>query len=56
MKHTTKEIENALDDLKAAMLESVKASEAEVEIKQRVNKARYNLLQARDTVRSITFN
>lgn len=56
MKPTVKEINQAIADLQAAMLESIAASNAEEDAKVRKIKAHKALTMARDEIRGITFN
>lgn len=56
MQPTKQDIETALDELKAALMEYLKASEAEVEIKLKKMKAQKRLTMARDEVRALTIS
>lgn len=56
MKPTKKDVEAAIDELRAAMMESIEASEAEDKAKLRKIKAQKRLTLARDAVRALSIN
>ncbi len=56
MKTTIKEIEEALGELKNAMVENIQINTEENDIKIRRNASHYRLLKARETVYSLKFN
>ncbi len=56
MTPTNKEVMEATTELQNAMLESVKADRAEVDIKLAKQKAHKRLSMARDVVRALTFS
>ena len=51
MKPTKKEVEEAIDELRLAMLESIEIDEADKNIKLRKQKNHYRLSKAREEIR-----
>jgi hypothetical protein len=56
IKPTQSDIDNAIEELRASMVESIEASQAEEDSKLRKMKAHKRLSLARDSIRAISFN
>lgn len=56
MNPTKKEIDQAIQELHEAMIESIEASKTEQDAKIRKQKAHCRLLLAKDKVRELSFN